>query len=343
MLYRIHADKDKSSLHPVSFLDFSAIGKLEKDLEILLADSLFEILFDDVPLMPIFQERPFQGEADIYALNQLGDLVIFELKRGLAGADAVHQLLRYAQEAGQWTFNQLVEKYASYQRENGAAKPLQEAHREAFDLERELLPNEFNSSQHLWVIGSAADDNLRSGVSYWRGKGLSIEFLPYRIYDIGGERYFEFFSLPYDYHINPIDSKGVLFDTCRTYDEDAVWDMIEKKRVAAYGDRTYCADCLQRRDIVFLCHKGTGIVAAAEVIGPTKHSDDGDEAYHNVKFLTPLPDRQKGINNVRAMPFNQVSAVTGKFFFWARTVKVPYLSRDEALLLLQELNKVLAD
>jgi hypothetical protein len=38
----------------------------------------------------------------------------------------------------------------------------------------------------------------------------------------------------------------------------------------------------------------------------------------------------------------QVSQVTGKGFFWARTIKVPYLDRGEAQGLLSELNKVLS-
>ena len=57
------------------------------------------MLFEGNELMPICQERPQQEEADIYALNERGELVIFELKRDGAGADAVHQALRYCEKA----------------------------------------------------------------------------------------------------------------------------------------------------------------------------------------------------------------------------------------------------
>jgi len=40
---------------------------------------------------------------------------------------------------------------------------------------------------------------------------------------------------------------------------------------------------------------------------------------------------------MQAMPFTKVSELTGKSFFWARTIKVPYLSRSEAENLAQEL------
>jgi hypothetical protein len=38
----------------------------------------------------------------------------------------------------------------------------------------------------------------------------------------------------------------------------------------------------------------------------------------------------------------RVSLVTGKGFFWAKTIKVPYLDRAEAQRLLTELDKVLS-
>ena len=59
-----------------------------------------------------------------------------------------------------------------------------------------------------------------------------------------------------------------------------------------------------------------------------------------MRFLTPIPNRAAGIP--KAMSFAEVTAVTGKSFFWARTIKVPYLNRDEAQNLLRALNEKLA-
>ncbi|MEP1385255.1 MAG: hypothetical protein ABJK64_15845 [Paraglaciecola sp.] len=104
MLYKIEEQAEVfEKLEPVEFKDFSSFGKLEKDLENLIANSILDVLFEDARLMPVFQERQWQAEADIYALNENGELVIFELKRASAGKDAVHQALRYAQDAGQWS------------------------------------------------------------------------------------------------------------------------------------------------------------------------------------------------------------------------------------------------
>lgn len=81
MLYKLHKNKEKfDSIEPMPFKDLSSFGHLEKDLEILIADNILSVLFEDSGFMPIFQERVYQAEADIYALNELGELVIFELK-----------------------------------------------------------------------------------------------------------------------------------------------------------------------------------------------------------------------------------------------------------------------
>jgi hypothetical protein len=345
MLYKIeNTDDKKRILSPLPFLEMSDINKIEKDLENLLADHLLDVLFEDAVLMPIFQERSYQSEADLYALNQYGDLIIFELKRSNVGADAMHQILGYSQAAGQWTFAELQEKYTTY-RGSELAQPanLLDAHKEAFQLKDALQPIQFNTKQYLMVIGSAANNDLINAIDYWKKKGLSVEFIPYRIYKIGTEQYFEFFSIPYDKHQNPMSIKGVLFDTNKSYDEESIWQMMEKSRVAAYGDIKYVIDYINPRDIVFFSHKGYGVVAAAEVASRRKSDpntdNDEDEWYREVKFLTPKPTRNDGV--IKYMPFSRVAEVTGKSFYWARTIKVPYLSRDESKALLIELKKVL--
>jgi RecB family endonuclease NucS len=111
MLFKITSEAKSKALQPLSFSDVGAMGMVEKDLEDLLAENLLNVLFEDAALMPIFQERPLQAEADLYALDRAGQLVIFELKVGATGSDAMLQALRYGQTAGQWTYNVLEEKY----------------------------------------------------------------------------------------------------------------------------------------------------------------------------------------------------------------------------------------
>lgn len=336
MLYKLDFRGQKSELTPVKFIDFAELSKMEKQLEEMLASHLMDVIFEENPLMVIFQERQYQSEADIYALDKEGNLVIFELKRGMVGADAVLQAIGYAQKAGQWTYGKLESRLRSYKKDNSL--DLKTIHQEAFNLEERVLPSEFNKRQKLMLVGNAANDKLIEAVDYWKRQGLNIDFLPYRIYQLNDQYYFEMFSLPYDRHSNPSWSKGVLFDTNASWDENSVWEMMEKSRVAAYGDVKDVINYLNPRDIVFFCHKGFGIIAAGEVVG-TKKAVGDDELYYGVKFLTPIPSKSTGIT--KYMPFSRISDVTGKSFFWARTVKVPYLTIEESKTLLEELLKLL--
>ena len=325
MLYKLISSNGAfDKIEPVEFKDFSSFGKLEKELEELIAKSILDVLFEDASLMPIFQERKYQAEADIYALNEKGELVIFEVKRGAAGEEAVHQALRYAQNAGQWSYAKLQKNYKQY---SNSDMDLIEAHKEAFNLEHALDAKEINNKQHLLVIGSAADDGLINAIDYWKKQGVSIEFLPYRVYEIAGEKFFEFFAAPYDRHKNPSDTKGVLFDTNRSWDENSIWYMMENNCVAAFGDAKRFIEYVHSGDIVFFSHKWNGIVAAARVSKGIIKKPDEDTFYRDVIFITPKPKRG---DKIKAMSFKEVSEITGKSFFWARTIKVPYLSKEEA-------------
>ncbi len=333
MLYKVKKEENQfTKIEPIGFKDFASFGKSEKDLENLISNNLLTTLFEDGSLMPIFQERQWQAEADIYALNSNGDLIIFELKRSSAGEGALHQVLRYAQTAGRWTYSKLEEKYKTYEKTD---KSLKLAHQEAFDLEEPLLEREFNQNQHLLVVGSAADDSLIEAVNYWKNNGVKIDFLPYRLYEIGDEVYFEFFSKPYDRHINPLNNKGVLFDTNKTYNKNAIWDMFEKDYVAAYGDVKHVIYHIKKGDIVFLSHKGHGIVGACKVKGNVDKKDDYTWL-RKVEFLTKKPEKDKPL---KAMPFWKVREILNKNFYWAKTIKVPYLSKEEAELLLEKLKE----
>ena len=330
MLYDI---TDSKSLTPVRYENFS----LEKDLENFLSDNLFE-LFESTPLLPIHQERRGQEEADIYALDETGNLIIFELKRNGVGADAVLQVMRYAQQSFHWNYNELNRKFFAYPSKDYLFKEmnLAEAHKNAFELDSELLPSQFNQHQKLIVIGCAGNEGLSDAVDYWKKQGVDIDFTPYRIYRINDKKFFEFFAKPYDLHENRGNERGILFDTNVSYIASAVWYMFNNKRVAAFGDTKRFVDYLAKGDTVFFSHKGKGIIAAAKVLSDRKVDDCEDAYYRDVTFLTPVPQSE---SDFKALSFAAVSKLLGRRFYWARTVKVPYLSKEEANILLNALQQ----
>jgi hypothetical protein len=334
MLYKLRKTPD-DRFEAIDPLPFKGLPR-EKELEDLLAENLWDVLFEGSELMPILQERAWQAEADIYALNRQGDLFIFELKRDDAGSGAVHQALRYCEKAGRFGYEDLDRKFKVYRR--GAVVDLQREHQAGFDLEHPLDKSAFNRRQHLVVVGSAGDDELIRNVDYWKSKGLNLDFIPYRIYEIGDDLYFEFFSLPYDQHSNPADKKGVIFDTNLSYDPNSIWYMCEKDRVAAFGSIKGIVHSLAKGDTVFLYHKGLGIVAAGEVKGDVKEDPQADALYRDLKWLTQKPNRGAV---VKSMPAPEIKRVTGKNFWWAKTMKAPFLSMTEARTLLEALKPAL--
>jgi hypothetical protein len=334
MLYKL--GKSARRFDSIDPLPFSGLP-LEKELEDLLAQNLWDVLFEGSQLMPIFQERSWQPEADIYALNEQGDLVIFELKRAHADGGAVHQALRYCEKAGRYSYEKLEEMLRAYRKGNPVN--LQQEHQIGFDLEHPLDRSTFNRRQHLVIVGSASDDDLIRNVDYWKSKGISLSFIPYRVYKIAGEHYFEFFSLPYDQHSNPAHAKGVIFDTNLSYRESSIWYMCEGNRVAAFGSIKGIVHSLNKGDIVFLYHKGHGIVAAGEVKSDVKEDASADAMYCDLKWLTSKPAKGKAL---KVMPVSQIKQVTGRNFYWAKTMKPPFLKKEEAAHLLEKLKKVLA-
>ena len=335
MLYKLK--KTGTRFDTIAPMEFSGLA-LEKDLEDLLAKHLWDVLFMCSPLMPFAQERPWQPDGDIYALNETGDVVVFELKRAAAEVGAVHQSLRYCEKASRFSYEELERRFRNYQ--GNQKLSLQSEHQDFFQLERALDQSAFNRNQHLIIVGSAGDSELIRNVDYWKTKGLSLNFIPYRVYHIEGEHYFEFFSLPYDEHANPGDAKGIIVDTNSTYDDDGIWYMCEGDRVAVFGDIKEQVKTFRKGDIAFIYHKGCGIVAAGEVIG--KSTDDPnhphDAMFCKLKWHTTVPKRSEPL---KYMPVSQIKKVTGRNFWWAKTLKYPYLDREESNNLLEELKKVL--
>lgn len=107
MLYRYSKEMQpdeggRNVLHPLEYYSCADISDKEKDLEELLVTYMSELYTAGGLLMPIFRDRHDQEEPDIMALDQYGNLVLFELKRGKVGGDTALQLMRYAQKFGRY-------------------------------------------------------------------------------------------------------------------------------------------------------------------------------------------------------------------------------------------------
>lgn len=333
MLYKLKGNE----LEAMKFDDFETLGEKEKNLENLLAKNLMNVIYEDEQLMPVFQERNWKEEADLWALNRQGDLVLFELKRSGVGKDTALQILRYAQIHGMKSYSELERDYRNYKGSEEVS--LKEAHRENFQLDECLKENEFNRYQRLIIVGSSSDMELIKAVDYWKSNGIEIDFIPYRIYEISGEKYFEFFSKPYDYHINPRGCKGIIFDTCGTYNEGYTREMYEDKEVRAWGDASRFVRSFNKNDYVFYYVQGKGVVAAGRIVWDKPRETvkgNMNVEYHKVDMVVPKKDCTPQYLATKALK----AVLHDKGFYWARTAKVPYLTEEESLDVIKALKKL---
>ena len=326
MLYKYN----DGSLEMLESHDITVVGGKEKDLENLLVEYLSDLYTENGQLMPIFQERAMQEEPDLCALDKKGNLVIFELKRSTVTEDVTLQVMRYCQNYGHKNYSALCDMYNTFlKNENKEKVDLQEAHKDAFGLEQALSKEEFNRHQKLILVGSSADYKLMENVSYWKKQGVDIDYIPYRFYKINSEIFFEFFAKPYDYHINPKEMKGIIFDTNRSYDEKAIWDMMAKHKVSAYGDIKYCVKAFNKGDYVLYYHKGYGVVGVGKIkSSKAKEIPQNEEMYMDVELLTPVLNENEGIKH--SISASELKQLLNKGFYFAKTTKVPYLSVEES-------------
>lgn len=330
MLYKY----ENNTLEKLRYYSYSYFKGKEKDLENLLAENLNDLYMEDAQLMPIFQERQRQEEPDLLAVDKNGNLVVFELKRGEVKGDTTIQVMRYTQNYGQKSYFELNKIYKKY---NLTGLELKNAHKEAFGLDKALDESEFNKKQKMVIVGNSLDISLINAVEYWKNKKLDIDFLPYRFYKINKEIYFEFFAKPYDYHLNVLDKKGIIFDTCRSYYENAVWDMFKDKKISAYNSASKFIKSFNKGDYVFYYHKGWGIIGAGIIKSSQPKeisSNKGRELYHTVELLTPVIANE---NEIKYILPSEICELLGKNFYWASTTKKPYLTEKESKMLVDEL------
>lgn len=264
MLFYLN-NKDKAEINPVTHKSFASIGWKEADLENLIAKNMAKLIPQN-QLMVLFQERPFQEEADIYALDKKGALYIFELKRWQSQKENILQVLRYGQIYGQYTYEQLQEMLQKYERKS--ALNLAQKHYEYFS---EAIPNklseaDFNKQQHFIVITNGTDLDTRNAIKYWQDKGLLIDSIIYWLYIVNEQAIFEFD--PYNPEREVIieeEGKNYIVNTNLTWSDTNYREMLDNNKAAAYGERRYGIKNLRKGDTVFLYHNGVGVIAFGKV------------------------------------------------------------------------------
>jgi len=184
MIYEIHKNGGK----PPHQLEPSSL-KEQQWREKKLEDYLFQHLrqFVSVDLMVIGQSSPGE-KADLVALDQEGELWLFELKKIEGKAENLLQVMRYSQIFGALKIDDLDKLYRD--NHEGARDSLAVAFCNYFGYDPDRADawgEKLAKRHHLVVMADGADDATLGAVAHWQRHGLAIQAWPYRIHD-GNER-----------------------------------------------------------------------------------------------------------------------------------------------------------
>ena len=269
MIFRVNKTEDNQlQMKHQDYMDIKTFGKEiglkddysanEKDLEELITTMIGEEIFQDY--LVIGNERKYQPEADIYAINEEGDLVLFELKvHGHYDRGKVLQVMDYASKYSRWDYermNDFFKKSQVYKKIYGGKKELEEVFKEKFP--DGVGKEKFNRKQKMIIVSNYSDKDISSAISYWQDRGIDIEEYFYRFYKIGDEFLFEVSNDTFAIQ----DSQHCWINTNKTYFPEACREMIKEGKASAHADRKEVITDTMKGGYIFLYHNGYGIIGA---------------------------------------------------------------------------------
>lgn len=181
----------------------------------------------------IFGRQPAvdTGVLDLLALDQYGNLVIFELKAGKSGTGSaseetiLSQPQNYAQSLESYTYDRLDAIYQDYREDiksgrwaiSDSAVPandLQSAFEAVFG--ESLEPDEFNPDQRMVIIAEDITKQTHSNARYLLERGLNFQCIEVQKFETGTDNSILATNMVLDYELSRIRPEGT---TNPTYPE----------------------------------------------------------------------------------------------------------------------------
>lgn len=140
----------------------------------------------------------------------------------------------------------------------------------------------------------------------------------------------------------PVQRKGIIFDTNKTYSNGATFEMLTNGRISAFGAASRFLDSVQVGDYAFYYVKGRGVVAAGEILSEVSETDETGESYKMVRMIIPekLPTEEV---QLRAVSASRLKEIMEHGFYFASTTKRPYLKEAECQKLIEELQRLYSE
>ena len=136
-------------------------------------------------------------------------------------------------------------------------------------------------------------------------------------------------------------SSIIMFDTNISYSDTNESEMLLGNKIAAYGDAKRYIDSFRKDDYALFYSKGRGIIAVGQIVTDTP-TEVADEKYHSVRMIVP----EKFNGDVKALPAlspNEIKTILKRNFYWASTIKTPFLTGVQVEMLIRELKKSISN
>ncbi|MGD0208829.1 MAG: hypothetical protein ABSC89_14610 [Verrucomicrobiota bacterium] len=165
MLFKIKKD-GKGIPQPIKTSSLTEQGWKEKDLENYLRENLVLLIGND--LMMIGQSRPYQPETDLLALDRNGELWFFELKKVATSSDNLLQVMRYSQNAANFTIDDLNDLYLTFKKVKCDSLVVDFCKRFGFDSPdaTQQWTDKIGKIHHLVVIAEGTDEETVQRVAH---------------------------------------------------------------------------------------------------------------------------------------------------------------------------------
>lgn len=163
----------------------------EIDLEILLEKNP-EYFFDNSKILIIGRQvmTNLNTFIDLLGVDQFGNTVVIELKRGKTPRETLAQLIEYASFIDNLDYDQLNEIYQNYSGEDAS---LEDYHQEYYKSENQEKLS-WNKNSKLVIVASNITPEIKQTSMYLRKKGLDV------------------FCLEFKYFVNKTDNKMISSD-----------------------------------------------------------------------------------------------------------------------------------
>jgi hypothetical protein len=169
-------DKAANDITMVKRVRLNEFGWDERKLQSLLFHHLDRVIQEE-ELIQIMQSRRWQEEPDLMAVDEIGDLWIFELKAWESEESNILQALRYGQKFGRYDYDDLQDLHSKFDKGD-----LLNSHHTRFPSIN-ITREQFNKKQHFVIITNGLDVRTREAILFWKDKGLDVRPWIYRVYE----------------------------------------------------------------------------------------------------------------------------------------------------------------